>query len=640
MTPLAIERAPLSGTTLIEANAGTGKTWTITALYIRLLLEAGRTVDKMLVVTFTEAATAELRDRVRSRLAGTRAALERGDAQGDALIEALLQSLPDRERAVLQLESALRDFDQAPIYTIHGFCRRVLADTAFESARPFAMDLVPDQSELLREIFDDFWRRELHDASPLFARYIEGQRIRTERFGPESLRGALERYIGRPYLGLRSPDDPGEIAALEEAYTSVHTRARGIWLKARAVIRKQLTGNPALSAQTYRPASVLQWLDELEACLASSTPGVAIFDKIERFTPQALQEGTRKGQPVPEHAFYGACETLRETHGLLIAAYQARVAHMKTRLLEYCNAELRARKKARQLQSYDDLLLDLHDALDGDRGAQLALTLRERYSAALIDEFQDTDPVQYAIFKRIYGGSGLPVFYVGDPKQSIYSFRGADVFAYLQARRDAQAAHTLEMNWRSHAPLVEAVNRIFESTPSPFVFDDIAFQPSTPAKTERGRFVIFGETGAPLELWFAAGKDGKPIGKTAARPHFAAATAAEIARLMNLGARNEARIVEHTPDGTTHERALRGGDIAVLVRTHREADLVREALTRCGVPSVQRGAGSVFASDEAEELERVLLAIAEPGRESLVCGALATEMMGCSGEELFASAGR
>ena len=165
MTPLVIERAPLAGTTLIEANAGTGKTWTITALYVRLLLEAGCRVDQILVVTFTEAATAELRDRVRLRLVDARDALERGAANGDALIEALLARLPDRERAVLLLESALRGFDQAPIYTIHGFCQRVLADRAFETAMPFATDLVPDQSELLREIVDDFWRRELHHAS-------------------------------------------------------------------------------------------------------------------------------------------------------------------------------------------------------------------------------------------------------------------------------------------------------------------------------------------------------------------------------------------------------------------------------------------------------------------------------------------
>ena len=148
MTPLEVERAPLNGTTLIEANAGTGKTWTITALYVRLLLEAALTVDRILVVTFTEAATAELRDRIRARLAATRCAIERGASDGDPLIEGFLERLPDRRNAILRLESALRNFDQAPIHTIHGFCQRVLADRAFESAMPFRTELVPDQSEL------------------------------------------------------------------------------------------------------------------------------------------------------------------------------------------------------------------------------------------------------------------------------------------------------------------------------------------------------------------------------------------------------------------------------------------------------------------------------------------------------------
>jgi exodeoxyribonuclease V beta subunit len=635
MKPLTIGKAPLEGTTLIEANAGTGKTWTITALYVRLLLEAGLTVDRILLVTFTEAATAELRDRVRSRLAATRAAIEGGRSDGDPLVPVLLDRLPDRRGMLLRLESALRDFDEAPIHTIHGFCRRVLSDRAFESGMPFATDLSPDQSELLREIVDDFWRREMHDASALFARFVQQKRLKKSPFGPECLRADVARAIAKPYVELRGPEEPKDVAALERAYESAWARARTIWLRSHDVIGKQLVEDGVLRGNAYRATWVRGWLDAIDACLRAAEPPIPLAAPFGRFTREALRNNTRKGEATPDHPFYAACEAAHAADIALTAAYAARIASMRMRLARYSNAELRARNKSRQVQSYDDLLLDLHDALHGGRGPALVEKLRERYGAALIDEFQDTDPVQYAIFRRIYEGSGLPVFFVGDPKQSIYSFRGADVFTYLDARRAARAAHTLEENWRSAPGLVRAVNAVFGDAQAPFLLETIAFHPSTPAPGERGRFVIQGEEGPPLEIWFMPGEDGEPVDKGDAHKAAAGATAAEIARLMNLGARGKARIVED-PARAPRGRTLCGGDIAVLVRTHDQARLVRDALARCDVASVQRGAESVFETGEAEELERVLLAIAEPGREALVCGALATEMMGASGEELLA----
>lgn len=172
MTRLNTVNAPLDGLNLIEANAGTGKTWTIAALYLRLLLEAQRSVESILVVTFTDAATAELRDRVRRRLADARIAFERERAdEDDPFLTALLGRIADRKQALLQLSSALRNFDQAPIYTIHGFCQRVLSDRAFESGLPFETEILPDQSVVLQEIADDFWRKTFYAAAPLFVRY-------------------------------------------------------------------------------------------------------------------------------------------------------------------------------------------------------------------------------------------------------------------------------------------------------------------------------------------------------------------------------------------------------------------------------------------------------------------------------------
>lgn len=619
---------PLQALNVIEANAGTGKTWTITALYVRLLVEAEYPVDAILVVTFTEAATGELRDRIRRRLAKAREAFERGTAdEDDVFMNVLLKRIHRRDDAVLRLTAALRDFDQAPIYTIHAFCQRVLGDRAFESAMPFRTDIVPDQSAFLREIVEDFWRNEAYAATPLYARYLIGQGI-----APEILARDVERYLGKPYLEVRAPTAPRGIDALESSYARACAAARTIWLEERAAITAKLLESSSLNQNSYRAASIPLWLDEMHACLAPESPQLQLCEKFDKFTPEALAKGTKKNMAPPAHPFFDACRTLKAAHAALVGAYERSVILMKVRLLEFCNAELASRKTRRQLQSYDDLLLNLHRALhDEEKGASLAAALRARYQAALIDEFQDTDPVQYAIFRRIYGETAQPVFLVGDPKQSIYGFRGADVFEYLDARRQAHAAHTLTVNWRSEPHLLTAVNHLFQSVEDPFVIGGIPFTASHAAPGDRGCLVIDGDEGAPFEVWLVENADGKPVNKAAAAERAAEATASEIARLLALSERGAARIVEHG-----QPRRLKGGDIAVLARTHRQASAVRDALARLGVASVQRGAQSVFSTREAEELERVLAAIAEPGREALIGAALTTEMIGGTGNELHA----
>jgi exodeoxyribonuclease V beta subunit len=626
--------APLEGLTLIEANAGTGKTWTITALYLRLLLEAQRTVDSILVVTFTEVATAELRDRIRKRLAEARVAFEHEAAdKEDAFLAGLLARTADREQAALLITSALRNFDQAPIYTIHAFCQRVLGDRAFESLMPFETEILPDESMLLQEIADDFWRQTLYDASPLFVRYVL-----QEKLTPEKLRTEVNGCIGKPYLEIRKPVLPHDLAALEDTYVRAYAAARAIWLKARETIQAQLVGNPSLSGSKYRADWVSGWLVAMAQCLRSDSAGIALFDRFEKFTPRALAEGARKGAAPPIHPFYDACSEMKAAHMALEAAYQRRRSLLKAELLEYCNGELAARKRRLRLQSYDDLLLNLERALRGEHGEELTDAIRGRYKAALIDEFQDTDPVQYRIFQTVYRGTGLPVFLVGDPKQSIYSFRGADVFAYLSARRDAQHRHTLDVNWRSEGALLSAVNTLFDGKAAPFVIDEIPFAPSQSATGSRGHFEIEGESHAPFDLWVVCSDNGKPLNKDVATELATQATAAEIARLLHLGMQNKARIAV-PQNGGIRERPLAGGDVAVLVRTHKQAQAVRDALRRLGIASVERGGDSVFASLEAEELQRVLMAIAEPGREVRLRAALATEMMGYSGTALHEMCG-
>src|ERR687888_338530 len=169
--PLQVFDAPLTGINLIEASAGTGKTRAITDLYLRIIVETAWQVPQVLVVTFTKAATAELRDRVRTRLALARHAFLT-EKTLDPFCQQLLERYPSRTEVIQRLERAIRGFDEAAISTIHGFCQRVLAEVAFESGRPFENELLPDDRELVQDIVDDFWRREVYQASPLFVQAL------------------------------------------------------------------------------------------------------------------------------------------------------------------------------------------------------------------------------------------------------------------------------------------------------------------------------------------------------------------------------------------------------------------------------------------------------------------------------------
>jgi exodeoxyribonuclease V beta subunit len=620
--------ASLEGTQLIEANAGTGKTWTIAALYVRLLLETDCEADSILVVTFTEAAAGELRDRIRSRIVETHAAFASGSAaREDPFTAALLARASDRGKALLKLTTALRDFDQAPVYTIHAFCQRVLSDRAFEAGLPFRTEIVPDQSAILREIAEDFWRREMHDTSPLFARFLAAGNISPESLLDEN----VERALARPYLEIRGPAGQTDFATVESEFEEACAAARAIWHAEREAIGRALTGSTGLHATRYRKESIPLWLDEMHSCLSAQSAQITLCKSFDKFTRETLRAATNRNGRTPEHPFFEACERLKSAHGSLLETFDDRLTLLRVRLIEYCERELACRKERRQLQSYDDLLMNVARALGSEHGSSFAAVLRERYRAALIDEFQDTDPLQYGIFRSIYGGADSPLFLVGDPKQAIYSFRGADVYTYIGARPDACNAYTLTVNWRSTEPLLTAVNRIFDNAPNPFAIPEIGFRASQAAPGDRGRLVIEGEEMPPFTLWLLESANAKSINKGEAASMARDATAAEIARLLELGKRGLARIEEGE-----RTRPLCGGDIAVLVRSHRQGAAVREALAKLGIASVQRGSSSVFATHEAGELQRILAAVAEPGREVLIGAALTTDMIGYTGEELFA----
>jgi exodeoxyribonuclease V beta subunit len=618
-TAFDVHTVPLDGINLIEASAGTGKTWAITGLYARLVLEMAMPVKQILVVTYTEAATEELRDRVRARLSELRAAFLAGRSD-DPFCRACLARAADPADAVRQLERALAHFDEAAIHTVHGFCQRALRELAFESAMPFDTEILPDERDLLQEIAEDFWRREVYGAPPLFVRYLLLKGV-----GPDALRRELGGYAVKAHVQIAT--SAREAGLPDREYRGAFANARTLWHAQRDAVRALLTNHPGLNRQKYAQRHLPAWYAQLDMFFAAAEPEAVLPERIDKFTPAALAAATKAGEP-PAHAFFDACAALVAAGTRFKESAELRLLALKHEFLRYARGELPARKQRLQLQSYDDLIANLRAALAAAHGPALVAALRGRYRAALIDEFQDTDPVQYEIFERIYAGTEGPVYFVGDPKQAIYAFRGADLFAYLKARDRARKQPPLGTNWRSVPALIDAINAVFEATPRAFLFEEISYTRVTPPPQERKRLLVEGREEPPLRLWWLGSKEEQDtLAKGVANRRSAQATASEIARLLTLAATGRISI---------GERPLRGADIAVLVPSHRQGRLVRDALRELGIACVQYAQESVYASHEAAELETVLLAVAEPGREELVRAALATEMLGARAEQIHA----
>jgi len=600
------------GVTLIEAAAGTGKTYAIVALYLRLVLERELPVESILVVTFTEAATEELRDRVRQLLSSALDAFS-GQETEDRFIAGMVARSADGERAGQLLTLALASFDGAAIHTIHGFCARVLQENAFECGALFDTELLADQGPLIRELADDFWRRHFYPADELFVAHALRSGLTVD-----SLVGELRRVVGRSGLSVIPRQEPVDTTDARAACCQAFRRVAQEWAAAAGEVTALLMESPALSRTAYRSASIPGWIEALERYLAGSDP-LDIPGKLEKFTPEGLAAGCKKGQAPPAHPFFDCCEELLDAVDRLSCLYDRNLLALRAGLLQSAREELGLRKVRRNFRSYDDLLFSLHEAVVAGGGAKgLAERVKSRYRAVLVDEFQDTDPLQYAIFTGLFGDGTVPLLFIGDPKQAIYSFRGADLHAYLAAARRVatESGFTLLRNWRSSPGLLDAVNALFGGT-HPFLLPEIGYRQVTPG-SERQQQQLF-PAKPPFVIWnYGCAGDG-PLAKSAAEQQIARDVAAEVARLIRQGESGEA---------TLADRPLHAGDIAVLVRKNYQGRLVQQALQRVGVPSVLHGTESLFASPEALELWRVLSAIAGPGNEPRLRGALATDLCG------------
>ncbi|WP_029654928.1 exodeoxyribonuclease V subunit beta [Marinobacter daepoensis] len=662
LDPLAL---PLNGRALIEASAGTGKTFTIALLYVRLVLGHGQSDDSplqnllppnLLVVTFTDAATKELRDRIRTRLTQAAEVFSGTDhlepTPETELIHKLRDdSYPDRSTwpdCRKKLLLAAEWMDEAAVSTIHGFCNRMLSEHAFDSGSLFKLTLETDQSELLDDVVRDYWRTFVYPLPPALM-----DEVLSHWKTPADLRKAVRNLI----------DDPDALGTPPE---SVHQAIN-------QVVSERLTQANALKAHPWGQwqPDVTDLLNDLNkskrlhggsknAMLKAWEPLIAWAESTDLLpegldkagfrnqSPEGLNNILKGDAPAPHHPAFDAIEAL--------LAFSQHQPSAKSDILRHAShwiaARLESEKQQRSEMGFDDLLTRLDDALHGPRGDQLASTIRRQFPVALIDEFQDTDPVQYRIFNRIYqaqdnNDSATCLLMIGDPKQAIYGFRGADIYTYLQAREGVQT-WTLGTNFRSAETMVNAVNRVFEhsdqnSLKGAFLFGKgdstpLPFQGVKANGTKR-RWVVLDEVQPSLVFWAhesgESDKEGQPkgIAKGTATTEVAETCASEIARLLILGQSRQAGFA--LADNPADVEPVEPKDIAVLVNNRNEAAAVRDSLGRRRIKSVYLSdRDSVLTSREATEVLCWLRAFAEPRQLSLIRAALATPTLGLSWQTL------
>ena len=597
------------GVRLVEASAGTGKTYNIVLLVIRLLIaerEDGTPlvdgIGKILVVTFTIAATSELVSRIRAALRIAHDVFSGVNTENTdetrPFIEMQRSASP---RAAARLHEALGAVDRLSVFTIHGFCKRVLDEFALESGAPFGATLVEDQAPLIQGALEDWWRRTFY-VNDAFAALA----VRHEW----TLKQCAKDYTTWSSLPEMRIDPDIGIDHAAGAFVDAVAQLRTMWRESDAT-QFLATVSWKKGAPLAEPTSMAAFLASATAASMGDLSSAIEYSAVA--STNALQEFVGK-QGNAKKAVYNAVPAqpfVQAADAIAAALAQLELA-LRADCLRAVRAATEQEKSRRNLMGFDDLLVRLRDALtEGTSDGLLAQLIREQYQAALIDEFQDTDPYQFPIFNTAF--TGCPLFLIGDPKQAIYSFRGADIYAYLDAARNATETYSLDKNWRSTSDMVSAVNALFAQRRSAFLHREIHFTPMKAAKRDVSPLP---KSSRNALHWLVVEPDftGKPLSKGLATDRVLAAFCNEIVSLC--------------------DRGVAPGRIAVLVRAAFEGVKMERALRDLGIPAVVSGMGDILSANETVELHTVLMAIADVRNEPLLRAALATDLWGETNESL------
>jgi exodeoxyribonuclease V beta subunit len=599
----------LKGSTLIEASAGTGKTWSSTGLYLRMIVEKDLLPKNILVMTFTKAATAELAGRIRTRIQAmlnyvkTDNVVDDESFYRDMLVK--WQGTFSTDDIIQRLELAVGQFDEAAIYTIDSFCKRVLNDYAFEANSQFSMETITDDSDYVNLVSQDFWRRHLAslDASKALDKNWLSWIINHKDDYTKWLTDVTKHKGKKQYLERVLPAEI-DAETLCVNHQVLLAEAKGLWAKDSAVIIEQFLNafDNGVLRKNYPVTDRYKYLESLNNIVNFERSKWDTYADKLFITKGNYKKG--KENLAPDHRFFYVLNELNNF-------YKTKSHFVRAELLEELDERLPIIKSSHSVLGFNDILLNVYRALSGNQGRVLAKAVSDQYQCAVIDEFQDTDPLQLLIFRKLFVETDTALFLVGDPKQAIYSFRGADIFAYYDAARLVDKQLTLVTNYRSSPVLVNSVNALFSTSYPAFVTSDIVYD--WVGAVNKSQLIVEDNEDASLNFFIPQTEDGKPWTSGKASSISVTYTANKIAELLRKGQEGKA-FIEKAGD----KAPVKPNDIAVLVTSHRQASEVKEALAQQGIASVQKTPHPVTSSVAAKTLLRLMKAASEPSKESYV----------------------
>ncbi len=614
----------LEGINCIEASAGTGKTYTISHLYLRFIIEKNLSIDNILVVTFTNAATDELRSRIRSLIKIAHDMLEEsGDEEVKEKYRELYNYLQGKCNSANngqtkknikdRLKIALDEIDKAHIYTIHSFCSRALSEFAFESRSLFGSQLIEDETPFMRRVVEDFYYTTI---APLGEEFVALFLQKNKDFVSWLLK-VLHKLPDDPDVAIL-PDITFDaerlqkllqkltqrIATIREKFNKEYDKIKDNYYKALA--------QDVLNKNSFDDTSFQKLKEAIQMLSINTALHKDVTKNIEKFSlSNLLSKMKGEYKKVEKQYTWDEFFTLLDDCKKTLTQIKLQIIAAYREFIQYSQTQYSRLRDRWNIISFRDILKDMHNALQQGSDSKLAVRIRERFKVALIDEFQDTDPLQYTIFTTIFKKEGYSLYIIGDPKQAIYSFRGADVFAYIKARQSSDNIYTLNKSYRSTPSLARAINQVFSRIEKPFVFNKICYHPVESCVTESN----FSD--GALNIWFITQDDNsrKDMNIGVARKIIAKNMAREIQKLVQSSC-----IIDGKP--------LQYSDIAILVRKHHEAEMVQDILRQYGIHSVLYSRKSVFTTPEVWEVLHVLEAIINPASTMDVKRALTTSLFG------------
>ncbi|WAI11642.1 MAG: exodeoxyribonuclease V subunit beta [Buchnera aphidicola (Macrosiphum albifrons)] len=604
----------LNGINLIEASAGTGKTFTIVLLYLRLLLGIGEKktynkkllVHEILVVTFTNTAKEELYIRIKDGIQNLYLTCI-NKKNINPIYNFFLREIKDINEAVYILKKAQNDINNASIYTIHGFCQHILELHTFHLNSIFEDKIIDNEDELYLQATQDFWRRAFYNLPENIINIVH-----QEYKNPDYLLKKIKPFFHMQSINFSEKNlNNKKLTMFHQKNIEKINFFKEIWLIYYKRIPKEINGLK-INKKIYSKFNIIRWINNITTWANSETKDYTIPIALKYFSKTNIEKNTINNICLKYIIFEETEKILKKNFSLKNIIMIYAINKIKKFLLK--------EKQKKSLLGFNDLLNILLKTIQKEK--ILKNLIRTKYPAAFIDEFQDTDIQQYKIFDLLYKKNEKTVlFLIGDPKQAIYSFRGADIFSYLYAKSKIKKCYYLDTNWRSSINMCKSINFLFSHHKNPFIFKNIPFIPITPScKNEKMNFTINGIPQIPMRFFF---QEKEEVYIDDYQVWISQQCANEISFWLTCGKAGNAKIT--TKNG---EKILTANDIAILVRNKKEADLIQKELQKLNILSIYSSdKNSVFQTFDAQELLWILESILEPDNEELLRQSISTHIL-------------